>query len=112
MGLDYTDRGPQLGWNLNEKTLAQLHSIEDAWPHLLFQGKAMQATRELIPSDRSLIGFVGGPWTLFVYAVEGSHKGSLLKSKELIRLFRDSATRWCRCWRETSNYSWGAARRS
>jgi uroporphyrinogen decarboxylase len=87
MGLDYTDRGPQLGWNLNEETLAQLHSIEDAWPHLLFQGEAMRATRELIPPDRSLIGFVGGPWTLFVYAVEGSHKGSLLKSKKLIRLF-------------------------
>jgi uroporphyrinogen decarboxylase len=87
MGLDYTDRGPQLGWNLNEETFTQLRSIEDAWPHLLFQGKAMRATRELIPPDRSLIGFVGGPWTLFVYAVEGSHKGSLLKSKELIRLF-------------------------
>src|SRR6266446_2518717 len=87
MGLDYTDRGPQLGWNLNEETLAQLHSIEDAWPHLLFQGEAMQATRELIPSDRSLIGFVGGPWTLFVYAVEGSHKGSLIESKKLLALF-------------------------
>jgi len=87
MGLDYTDRGPQLGWNLNEETFTQLRSIEDAWPHLLFQGEAMQATRELISSDRSLIGFVGGPWTLFVYAVEGSHKGSLLKSKKLIRLF-------------------------
>src|SRR6266446_5407678 len=87
MGLDYTDRGPQLGWQLNPETLAQLHSIEDAWPHLLFQGDAMQATRELIPSDRSLIGFVGGPWTLFVYAVEGSHKGSLATSKSLLSLF-------------------------
>src|ERR1700704_2563846 len=87
MGLDYTDRGPQLGWHLDEKTLPRLRSIEDALPHLLFQGEAMRATRERLPSDRSLIGFVGGPWTLFVYAVEGSHKGSLLKSKKLIRLF-------------------------
>ena len=87
MGLEYTDGGPQLGWNLDEKTLAQLRSIEDAWPHLLFQGEAMRATRERIPSDRSLIGFVGGPWTLFVYAVEGSHKGSLVKSKKLLPLF-------------------------
>src|SRR6267142_2769550 len=31
MGLEYTDRGPQLGWNLDEKTLSQLLSIEDAW---------------------------------------------------------------------------------
>jgi uroporphyrinogen decarboxylase len=87
MGLEYTDRGPQLGWNLNEKTLSQLGSIEDAWPQLLFQGEAMRATRDRLPSDRSLIGFVGGPWTLFVYAVEGSHKGSLVESKRLLRLF-------------------------
>ena len=87
MGLEYTDRGPQLGWNLDEQTLSQLRSIEDAWPHLLFQGEAMRATRELLPSDRSLIGFVGGPWTLFVYAVEGSHSGSLVESKKLLSLF-------------------------
>jgi uroporphyrinogen decarboxylase len=87
MGLEYTDGGPRLGWNLNEQTLPQLRSIEEAWPGLLFQGEAMRATRERIPSDRSLIGFVGGPWTLFVYAVEGSHKGSLVKSKKLLSLF-------------------------
>src|SRR5438552_16323604 len=87
MGLEYTDRGPQLGWNLNEDTLSRLRSIEDAWPQLLFQGEAMQATRDRLPSDRSLIGFVGGPWTLFVYAVEGSHKGSLVESKKLLSLF-------------------------
>jgi uroporphyrinogen decarboxylase len=87
MGLEYTDRGPQLGWNLNERTILQLRPVEDAWPNLLFQGEAMRATRELLPSDRSLIGFVGGPWTLFVYAVEGSHKGSLVESKKLLSLF-------------------------
>jgi uroporphyrinogen decarboxylase len=87
MGLEYTDRGPQLGWSLNEQTLVRLLSIEDAWPSLLFQGEAMRATRDRLPSDRSLIGFVGGPWTLFVYAVEGSHKGSLVESKRLLSLF-------------------------
>jgi uroporphyrinogen decarboxylase len=87
MGLEYTERGPRLGWNLDEKTVSQLRSFEDAWPSLLFQGEAMRATRALLPSDRSLIGFVGGPWTLFVYAVEGSHKGSLIKSKKLLSLF-------------------------
>lgn len=87
MGLDYTDHGPQLGWNLTEQTLSQLRSIDEAWPHLLFQADAMRATRERLPSDRSLIGFIGGPWTLFVYAVEGSHKGSLVESKKLLSLF-------------------------
>ena len=87
MGLEYTDRGPQLGWNLDEKTISQLRSLEEAWPQLLFQGEAVRATRDRLPSDRSLIGFVGGPWTLFVYAVEGSHKGSLIESKKLVSLF-------------------------
>jgi len=87
MGLEYTDRGPQLGWKLNEQSISRLRALDDAWPHLLFQGEAVRATRDRLPADRSLIGFVGGPWTLFVYAVEGSHKGSLAASKSLLRLF-------------------------
>ena len=87
MGLEYTDHGPQLGWNLNEKSISQLRTMDEAWPHLLFQGEAMRATRDRLPDDRSLLGFVGGPWTLFVYAVEGSHKGSLAASKSLLSLF-------------------------
>src|SRR5436309_5438015 len=67
MGLEYTDRGPQLGTQLDEDSILRLRSVADAWPHLQFQGDAMRATRERIPNDRSLIGFVGGPWTLFVY---------------------------------------------
>jgi uroporphyrinogen decarboxylase len=87
MGLEYTDRGPQLGWQLDTETFAKLRPVEDAWPHLLFQGEAVRATRARLPEDRSLIGFVGGPWTLFVYAVEGSHAGSLTASKKLLSLF-------------------------
>src|SRR5437016_2433983 len=87
MELEYTDRCPQLGWSLNHETFSHLHSTEEAWPQLLFQSEALRATRERLPDDRSLIGFVGGPWTLFVYAVEGSHKGSLIESKKLLPLF-------------------------
>lgn len=87
MGLEYTDSGPQLGWKLDAETFSQLRSVEDAWPHLLFQGEAVRATRKRLPEDRSLIGFVGGPWTLFVYAVEGSHAGPLTASKKLLSLF-------------------------
>src|SRR5436853_1396564 len=87
MGLEYTDRGPQLGTQLDENSISRLRSIDEAWPDLLFQGKVMRATRERIPSNRSVIGFVGGPWTLFVYAVEGTHKGSLVNSKRLLPLF-------------------------
>jgi uroporphyrinogen decarboxylase len=87
MGLEYKDSGPQLGWKLNAQSISQLRDIDDAWPHLQFQGDAVRATRERLPNDRSLIGFVGGPWTLFVYAVEGTHKGALTDSKKLLSLF-------------------------
>src|SRR5262245_15238205 len=88
MGLQYTEQGPRLEWKLDEKSILQLRRVNDAWPRLQFQGEALRATRERLPSDRSLIGFIGGPWTLFVYAVEGTHKGSLNDSKELLPLFQ------------------------
>jgi uroporphyrinogen decarboxylase len=87
MELEYSDRGPQLDWQLDEKSILQIRSVDEAWPHLQFQGEAVRATRERLPADRSLIGFVGGPWTLFVYAVEGTHKGPLTESKRLLWLF-------------------------
>ncbi len=83
MGLQYTDHGPELGWQLNQYNFARLRSVEEAWPSLLFQGDALRATRDLLPRDRSLIGFVGGPWTLFVYAVAGSHQRALDAANEL-----------------------------
>ncbi len=83
MGLQYTDRGPELGWRLSQEAFSRLRSVEEAWPNLLFQGEAVRATRELLPTDRSLIGFVGGPWTLFVYAVAGSHQAAAVASREM-----------------------------
>ncbi|HEX6188978.1 MAG TPA: uroporphyrinogen decarboxylase family protein, partial [Pyrinomonadaceae bacterium] len=86
MGLEYTDAGPKLGWNLTPQTFARLRAVDEAWPGLLFQGEAMRATRQLLPNDKSLIGFVGGPWTLFVYAVEGTHK-NVERAKQERHLF-------------------------
>jgi uroporphyrinogen decarboxylase len=87
MGLHYSDHGPELGWRLDQNNMGQLRDVEEAWPNLFFQGEALRATRALLPADRSLIGFVGGPWTLFAYAIEGSHSGTLARSKKLLSLF-------------------------
>ena len=83
MGLEYTDAGPQLAWKLTRESITQLNGVDEAAPQLLFQGEAVRATRNLLPNDKSLIGFVGGPWTLFVYAVEGTHKRVEHAVKEL-----------------------------
>lgn len=81
MGLSYADGPPKLGFSLSEETFPRLKPWADGCADLAFQGDAVKATRALLPIDKSLIGFVGGPWTLFVYAVDGGHHGSLIKSK-------------------------------
>ncbi len=91
LGLTYGDSGPSLEPKLDQSQLRKLRSIEEALPHLEFQREAMKKTRALLPQNKSLIGFVGGPWTLFVYAVEGSHKGNLIDVKSSMRLYRDFA---------------------
>src|SRR5213080_4986810 len=42
MGLEYTEQGPRLKWKLDAKSVSRLRSVDDAWPHLLFQGEAMR----------------------------------------------------------------------
>jgi uroporphyrinogen decarboxylase len=81
MGLTY-EPAPTLAFQLNEETFGELKPWSDACPDLAFQGDAVAATRSVLPAHKSLVGFVGGPWTLFVYAVEGSHKGNLIESKK------------------------------
>lgn len=87
MGLEYKDTGPELGWHLSWETLGRLAKPDAALQELLFQKEAVAATRKVLPEDKSLIGFVGGPFTLFTYAVEGSHKGSLVAVKQNLSLF-------------------------
>lgn len=87
MGLEYTDHGPKLAWKLNPSNLNDLKSAEDALEGLLFQKEAVRLTRQILPKEKSLVGFVGGPWTLFVYACEGSHLGGLTLSKNQIDLY-------------------------
>ncbi len=86
-GLKYTDQGPVLGTQLDGSNIKTLKAPAEAIEFLKFQGAAMRATRAVLPSEKSLIGFVGGLWTLFVYAVEGSHSGSLIASKKDTQLF-------------------------
>ncbi len=75
--LSYSDAGPKL-----EKSLKMGHDVsedqvDEALEQLNFQAQALKMTRELLPPTKSLIGFVGGFWTLFVYACEGGHAGAM-----------------------------------
>lgn len=88
MGLTY-DPSPKLGWHLSEAGLSKLRPFRSAIADLEFQREAVKATRQVLPADKSLIGFVGGPWTLFTYAVEGEHKGNLIGAKTGLSLYHN-----------------------
>lgn len=87
MGL-YYDPGPKFEEPLTPDKMNSVRSLEEALPHLAFQKKAMELTREKLPKEKSLIGFVGGPWTLFSYATQGAHDGNLIGPKTQLPFFK------------------------
>jgi uroporphyrinogen decarboxylase len=75
MGLRY-EPGPKLDWYLRSASdLPRLRARDQALPHLEFQADAIRVLRPRLGAERALIGFVGGPFTLYAYAVAGSHEG-------------------------------------
>lgn len=88
MGLTY-DPAPKLGWHLTESGMSKFRPFATALETLAFQKEALEETRKVLPKDKSLIGFVGGPWTLFTYAIEGEHKGNLISAKSNIGLYHN-----------------------
>ena len=86
MGLQYAP-GPKLDWHLKEVSdLKKLNPKGKSIPELIqeisYQGHALSLIRKSLPKDKSLLGFVGGPLTLFYYAAEGSHQGTLQNAKD------------------------------
>ncbi len=83
MGLRY-DPGPKLDFHVSSKAdLSRLDSGgASLLPKLSFQAEAMRKIRQTLPAEKGLLGFVGGPLTLFYYAAAGSHQGSLEGARE------------------------------
>jgi uroporphyrinogen decarboxylase len=75
MGLRY-EPGPQLDWHLRSAAdLSRLQGGAERAAHMMFQAEAIELVRARLPAEYCLIGFVGGPFTLYAYAVAGSHEG-------------------------------------
>lgn len=83
MGLDYKP-GPVLDWHISEASdLKKLEQGPQVIERVAFQKEACLETRKVLPDDKSFIGFVGGPWTLFSYAVAGTHESKILVKQKL-----------------------------
>ena len=69
LGMDLSyNPGPEFGLHLDEENAASLLTNSNPINFMDFQGEAIERTLERLPSEKSLIGFVGGPWTLIAYA--------------------------------------------
>lgn len=82
LGMDLIyNPGPKLGYKLETvKDLEKLNKNADQ-NFFDFQAGACTLLKETLPADKTLLGFVGAPFTLYAYAVEGAHAGSLVSSK-------------------------------
>lgn len=81
MGLDFNEKGPNFQKKFPELNLNAIPSLSECLQELQFQAEAMRLTRSLLPKDKSLVGFVGGLFTLFTFAMEDSHKSPMTRSK-------------------------------
>jgi len=93
MSLSYDEGPPKLDGPLDRDRIARFRSLDEAAARLQFQADAVALTRRQLSPEKGLIGFVGGPWTLFVYAMEGSHAGAMKVAKSSWPLYRDFAER-------------------
>jgi uroporphyrinogen decarboxylase len=76
MGLRY-DPGPKLDFHVKSLTdVERLVGGAERAGFMQFQADAVQLTRTRLRADKGLIGFVGGPFTLYVYAAAGSHEAA------------------------------------
>ena len=62
------DPGPKFQFHMNKDNVDQFRDIDKAIDFLSFQKDAIECTRSMLPNSKSLIGFIGGPWTLMNYA--------------------------------------------
>ena len=71
------DPGPIFAEEINSNNAHKFNDIEKAISHLEFQKEAIQLTRGKLSNNKSLIGFVGGPYTLLKYAIGKNNKSIL-----------------------------------
>lgn len=86
-GLSYRP-APHLERRLDRAMLQSLPPVDAALPELRFQQDAMLETRARLPGNKSLVGFVGGCWTLFNYAVNHRHGDNALENPESLDLYQ------------------------
>ena len=71
------DAGPKFNSYINSDNINDYSNIDRGIEHMQFQYEAIKMTKEKLPINKSLIGFVGGPWTLSKYAFGNNNSDSI-----------------------------------
>ena len=90
MGLPYEmveKRGPWFPETVRSESDLKKLRIADGENDLKYVMDAIYITKKNLQGRVPLIGFAGGPWTIFAYMVEGSGSKTFSKSRE--KLYRD-----------------------
>ncbi len=61
--------GPIFDSYFNKNSIEKIKPVDEIVHDLEFQSKALIETRRRLPENKSLVGFVGGPWTLLSYGL-------------------------------------------
>ena len=83
MGLSYENGPPSLqikldSWDVLKKLIPQTPAKD----FYNFQRETLRLITKRLSPHKTLLGFVGAPFTLYAYAVEGAHKGNLTEAKK------------------------------
>lgn len=82
LGLSYAP-GPILENHLTSlEKVKNIKLTSDPNEFFSFQGEACELLKDALPEQKTLLGFVGAPFTLYTYAVDGGHSGNLIEPKK------------------------------
>ena len=81
LGLEYSP-GPKLSHLVDLGNVKKVRPQSSAKEYYQFQVKALELLKKALPQQKSLLGFVGAPFTLYTYAVEGGHTKGGTKAKK------------------------------
>ena len=88
MGVDFTiveGKGPKIINPVREKKdVDAIRPLQDVDSQVPFLGPILKSLRKETEGKTSLIGFIGAPWTLAAYSVEGGHSKLCAKMKKCV----------------------------
>jgi len=76
--------GPTFENYLNPEQVKKKIDDVQVEEHLQFQSDAIKITKNMLPNDKSLVGFIGGPWTIISYGLNLNKRSEVnVPSEEL-----------------------------